>query len=192
MTDQAEKSPQFIVVRETKTEQADAQADTTQGTTQGNPFADAARETLRLELEKMMAEALAWHEVPDIWDRFASGLPLEPPHYAIKSPPASANQISCGSRFPGDTFQKLNERDCRIASSSSSARTSSQTKRARKCPSASFLWSARDARRPSSTPPSRCASIAGSRGGRGNWCRRRRNRMPESQARQTNHLLSVL
>ena len=42
MTDQAEKAPQFIVVRETKTEQADAQADTTQGTTQGNPFADAA------------------------------------------------------------------------------------------------------------------------------------------------------
>ena len=84
MTDQAEKAPQFIVVRETKTEQADAQADTTQGATQGNPFADAARETLRLELEKMMAEALAWHEAPDIWDKFASGLPLEPPHHAIK------------------------------------------------------------------------------------------------------------
>ena len=44
MTDQAEKAPQFIVVRETKTEQADAQADTTQGTTQGNPFADARGE----------------------------------------------------------------------------------------------------------------------------------------------------
>jgi hypothetical protein len=84
MTDQAEKALQFIVVRETKTEQAAAQADTTQGTTQGNPFADAARETLRLELEKMMAEALAWHEAPDIWDKFASGLSLEPPHYAIK------------------------------------------------------------------------------------------------------------
>ncbi len=39
MTDQAEQAPQFIVVRETKTEQAGAQADTTQGTTQGNPFA---------------------------------------------------------------------------------------------------------------------------------------------------------
>ena len=44
MTDQAEKAPQFIVVRETKTEQAGAQADGAQG----NPFADAARETLRL------------------------------------------------------------------------------------------------------------------------------------------------
>ena len=32
----------------------------------------------------MMAEALAWHEAPDIWDKFASGLSLEPPHYAIK------------------------------------------------------------------------------------------------------------
>ena len=86
MTDQAEKAPQFIVVRETKTEQAGAQADATQGTTQGNPFADAARKTLRLELEKMMAEALAWHEAPDIciWDKFAAGLPLEPPHHAIK------------------------------------------------------------------------------------------------------------
>ena len=32
----------------------------------------------------MMAEALAWHEVPEMVDKFASGLPLEPPHYAIK------------------------------------------------------------------------------------------------------------
>ena len=84
MTGQIEKAPQFIVVRETKTEQAYAQADTTQGTTQGNPFADAARETLRLQLEKMMAEALAWHEVPEMVDKLVSGLPLEPPHYAIK------------------------------------------------------------------------------------------------------------
>ena len=32
----------------------------------------------------MMAAALAWHEVPEMVDKLVSGLPLEPPHYAIK------------------------------------------------------------------------------------------------------------